>query len=182
MSVATATLDPFISLPGLHPYHAALQIIGTIGCIIYVGGYLLVQSGRICGNSVGYSTSKLAAASFVLASLLTSFNLAAFLIQISFIAISLYGIWYRLSGRISARRDRSGAARMRVSNAALTPVMVHSRPRRKGMSDKQIVTSLPHSESHRALIERKPRNTAIAFQFPIQEVGADPARPAPSCK
>ncbi len=106
-------LDPFASLHRMQHYHAALQITGTVGCLIYVGGYLLVQTGRICGNGAGYSASKLIAASFVLASLITSFNLASFLIQISFIAISLYGLWYRLSGRISARLDRRVAAMSR---------------------------------------------------------------------
>ncbi len=103
-------LDPFASYYTVQAYHAVLQIIGAIGCLIYVGGYLLVQSGRVCGNGGGYSASKLIAASFVLASLVTSFNLASFLIQISFIAISIYGLWYRLSGRITARLDRSAAA------------------------------------------------------------------------
>lgn len=106
-------LDPFASLHRKDDYHAILQIIGTVGCLIYVGGYLLVQTGRICGNGVGYAASKLFAASFVLASLVTSFNLASFLIQVSFIAISLYGIWYRLRGRISAQLDRRAAASSR---------------------------------------------------------------------
>ncbi|TVP72761.1 MAG: hypothetical protein EA339_05750 [Rhodobacteraceae bacterium] len=108
-------LDPFATLHRKDDYHAILQIIGTIGCLIYVGGYLLVQTGRLCGNGIGYAASKLVAASFVLASLVTSFNLASFLIQVSFIAISLYGLWYRLSRRISARLDRRAAASSRPS-------------------------------------------------------------------
>jgi len=116
MSVPT---DPFVSFESLYAYHSLLQIIGTIGSLIYVGGFLLVQSGRMDGNSVSYSSSKLIAAICVLASLLTAFNLASFLIQISFIAIALYGIWYRLSGRISAQLDRSSAAAVSI------PVMSH---------------------------------------------------------
>ena len=102
-----ADLIPNVAMfAALEAHHEALQLLGALGGLIYVGGYLLVQCGHICGNSVAFTASKLLAAAMVLLSLGTAFNLAAFLIQISFIAISIYGLWYRLSGRFAARRSR----------------------------------------------------------------------------
>ena len=101
--------DPFPNvsmLAALQPHHSAVQLLGALGSLIYVGGYLLVQCGHICGNSVTFTASKLLAAVMVLVSLGAAFNLAAFLIQISFILISIYGLWYRVSGRFAARRAR----------------------------------------------------------------------------
>lgn len=95
-----------LMLAALEPHHFALQLLGALGSLIYVGGYLLVQCGHICGNSATFTASKLLAAVMVLVSLGTAFNLAAFLIQISFIVISIYGLWYRFSGRFAARRAR----------------------------------------------------------------------------
>lgn len=89
--------------------HILLQSIGVLGSIAYVAGFFLVQSGKLCGNGLLYPCSKLFAAICVSLSLLTAFNLAALLIQISFITIALYGICFRLSRQISARRDRFAA-------------------------------------------------------------------------
>ena len=98
--------EPIVVMTSLEAHHLALQTIGAIGSLIYIGNYLLVQCGHICGNSVIDTISKFLAALCVMVSLATAFNLATFLIQISFIAISIFGLWYRLSGRLVARRAR----------------------------------------------------------------------------
>lgn len=90
--------------------HVYLQITGVIGGCTYVSMFFLVQSGRICGNGVLYPCMQLFAASCVLASLTTAFNLAAFVIQVCFILIAAYGIWYRITGRLSARLERVSAS------------------------------------------------------------------------
>lgn len=105
----TTVIDWLGSVYDAQPLHVSLQITGVIGSVTYVGAFFLVQSGRICGNGVSYPCIQILAAGCVLASLTTAFNLAAFVIQVSFILIALYGIWYRVSGRLSARLDRSGA-------------------------------------------------------------------------
>ena len=83
-------------IEALAPFHAHLQAIGAVGSLIYVAGFLMLQSGRLCGNGLAYPASKLVAAVCVLASLTTAFNLAAFLTQLSFVAIAFYGIGFRL--------------------------------------------------------------------------------------
>lgn len=102
----TDPMPPFAALTAMEPFHMGFQLLGALGSLIYVGGYLLVQCGHVCGNSAAFTASKLIAAVLVLVSLGTAFNLAAFLIQISFIAISIYGLWYRLSGRLAAQSAR----------------------------------------------------------------------------
>ena len=98
--------DSTVLLATLETHHLVLQAIGAVGSLIYVGSYLLVQCGHICGNSLFDTICKLLAALCVMVSLATAFNLATFLIQISFIVISIFGLWYRMSGRLVARRAR----------------------------------------------------------------------------
>ena len=83
-------------IEALLPLHGPLQALGAAGSLIYVAGFLMLQSGRLCGNGLAYPVSKLVAALCVLASLMTAFNLAAVLTQVSFVAIALYGIGFRL--------------------------------------------------------------------------------------
>ncbi len=138
-------IPTFAMLAALAPFHFVLQLLGALGSLIYVGGYLLVQCGHICGNSVAFTASKLVAAGMVLLSLGTAFNLAAFLIQVSFIAISIYGLWYRLSGRLAARCARialhestraaglaDDAARAPDLASAIYPVAFEEGPGRPG--------------------------------------------------
>ena len=86
-------------IEALAPFHGPLQALGAAGSLIYVAGFLMLQSGRLCGNGLAYPVSKLIAALCVLASLCTAFNLAAFLTQVSFVAIAFYGIGFRLRRR-----------------------------------------------------------------------------------
>lgn len=72
-----------------------LQGIGVLGFILYVGGFFLVQNRMICGNGIAYPLSKVIAACFVLISLYVDFNLASFLIQVSYIGIGLFGLAMR---------------------------------------------------------------------------------------
>lgn len=79
----------------LQSYPQALQAIGVIGFSLYITAFTLLQTGRICGNSVGYTCFVVTAASCVLISLVTAFNLAAFLIQSSYVCIGLFGLTRR---------------------------------------------------------------------------------------
>lgn len=87
-------------------YPTLLQFIGVIGFILYVGGFFLVQNGTVCGNGVLYPLSKVIAAVFVLMSLIGAFNLASFLIQVSYIGIGVYGVAMRFRDQ-RKRRIRS---------------------------------------------------------------------------
>lgn len=68
------------------------DIMGLLGVVFYLGSYAALQFEIIDGRKVVYPLLNFLAASFVLVSLFENFNLPSLLIQISWIAISLYGI------------------------------------------------------------------------------------------
>jgi len=68
--------------------------LGILGFLFYIASYALLQTRIIQGDSVSYITLNLLAAILVLISLTNHFNIASALIQISWIAISLYGLFY----------------------------------------------------------------------------------------
>jgi hypothetical protein len=69
-----------------------LEAVGILGVVIYMGSYVLLNVGCITGRGFHYTLMNMAAAICVLASLLQSFNLASAMIQVCWIAISLYGL------------------------------------------------------------------------------------------
>lgn len=83
----------------LRQFPEVLQLIGILGFSLYIFTFSLLQAGKICGNSTRYACCIVVAASCVLLSLVTAFNLPAFLIQSSYIAIGLFGIVRRWLGR-----------------------------------------------------------------------------------
>ena len=89
-------------------YPDIAELIGVIGFMLYIGGFFSVQSGFLCGNGIAFPALQVTAASFVLVSLSTAYNLPSFMIQTSYIAIGLFGITLRLR-RI--RSNRPGVTR-----------------------------------------------------------------------
>ena len=69
-----------------------LEALGILGVVIYMGSYVLLNAGYITGQGYHYTLMNMAAAICVLASLSQSFNLASAMIQVCWIAISLYGL------------------------------------------------------------------------------------------
>ncbi|WP_299688323.1 cyclic nucleotide-binding domain-containing protein [uncultured Tateyamaria sp.] len=77
------------------------QLAGFVGVAFYLGAYGLLQLGVIRGNDYPYALMNLAAASLVLVSLLTSWNLFSAIIQISWITLSVLGmgrVWLMTRG------------------------------------------------------------------------------------
>jgi paired small multidrug resistance pump len=68
------------------------DIVGLIGSALVVASYFLLQSGRISGTSLPYQLSNIAGSSCILVSLFGGFNVAVCLLQLTWIAISVYGI------------------------------------------------------------------------------------------
>lgn len=67
-------------------------LAGLAGFVVYVMAYALLQFGVFSGHSVAYTVSNTVAAALVLVSLIAEFNLAAALIQVTWIAIGLVGM------------------------------------------------------------------------------------------
>ncbi|WP_083100317.1 CBU_0592 family membrane protein [Pseudophaeobacter leonis] len=129
-------MSDFIAALQQHPQ--ILQLIGVVGFSLYITAFTLLQTGRICGNSVGYTCFVVTAASCVLISLVTAFNLAAFLIQASYVCLGLFGLSRRFVLRkmrqSKMRQSQSQPEPLRQSFAAMRR---HARDRR---SPNQLVT------------------------------------------
>ena len=71
---------------------------GNIGVGLMVLGYLLLQAEKITSRDLSYSLLNGAGALLVVISLLYQFNLSAFLVEVFWLLISIYGL-VRYAGR-----------------------------------------------------------------------------------
>ena len=76
--------------------------IGMLGTLLVLGAFFLLQAGKIHGNRLAYQLLNLLGAAGVLVSLSGKFNLAVFLLEAAWIAISVYGIVRSFKARGSA--------------------------------------------------------------------------------
>ena len=75
------------------------DLIGLIGVGCVLLAYFLLQLERVRGDSVSYLLLNLVGACLLLVSLMVTFNLASFVIEICWLAISLFGL-----GKLAWRR------------------------------------------------------------------------------
>ncbi len=75
---------------------------GLIGVTLILFAYFLLQAGRLRGDALTHQLLNAAGAVLVLVSLLYAFNLSAFLMELAWLAVSIYGI-------VRARRARRRA-------------------------------------------------------------------------
>lgn len=68
------------------------NIIGGIGVFLLILDYFLLETGKVKPHDISYCGINIAACVCVLYSLAFAWNLPSFIIQVSFIAISIYGI------------------------------------------------------------------------------------------
>jgi multidrug transporter EmrE-like cation transporter len=72
-----------------------LDLVGNVGVLMLMVAYLLLQLNRLsCG--LIYSVLNAVGASLIVISLLTNFNLSAFLMEVFWVLISLLGIYRSL--------------------------------------------------------------------------------------
>lgn len=69
------------------------QWIGFVGMVFIVVAYFLLQSERLDTRSLHYQLLNLGGAVLLLISLCVHFNLGSFIIELFWIAITLYGIY-----------------------------------------------------------------------------------------
>ncbi|MEX0311170.1 MAG: hypothetical protein AB3N17_13110 [Tateyamaria sp.] len=72
------------------------EVIGILGFVLYVLNYSLLTTRWLNSDSLIYFAINLVAAGCVLIGLMASFNLAAALIQVFWVLMSLLGIFVRL--------------------------------------------------------------------------------------
>lgn len=71
---------------------AVHDVAGVFGVALILTAYAGLQLGRLAGGGFGYSLANLLGSGLILASLLRSFNLASFVIEAFWIAISVIGL------------------------------------------------------------------------------------------
>jgi membrane-bound ClpP family serine protease len=76
--------------------------IGLLGVAAILLAYFLLQAGYVRGHALSYQLMNAFGALLVLVSLFYAFNLSAFLMELAWLAVSIYGI---ARGR---RRKRGG--------------------------------------------------------------------------
>ena len=69
------------------------DVVGTVGVLIIVLAYLLLQVERINPKSLEYSLSNAIGSIMILYSLMEHWNLASVVIEVFWIMISLYGVY-----------------------------------------------------------------------------------------
>ena len=80
------------------------DLVGTTGVVLVLVAYLLLQTEKLASNSLSYSVVNLLGALLITVSLLYDFNFSAFIIEIFWIGISIYGI---VRSNTAARREMS---------------------------------------------------------------------------
>ena len=75
--------------------------IGLAGTLMVLLAFFLLQAGRLPGNGIAYQLLNLLGAAGVLVSLLGTFNPAVFLLELTWVLISAYGIMRTLRNRPS---------------------------------------------------------------------------------
>ncbi len=75
------------------------DIVGNLGVLCIVGCYLLLQLGKMTSEMLAFSVINLIGAALILISLSVEFNLAAAMIEIFWVMISVVGIVRYLRNR-----------------------------------------------------------------------------------
>lgn len=65
---------------------------GLFGVAIILFAYFLLQAGRVRGDALVYQLMNAGGALAVLVSLMYAFNLSAFVMELAWLAVSIYGI------------------------------------------------------------------------------------------
>lgn len=68
------------------------DVVGTVGVVLILAAYFLLQTERWSGQSLSYSLVNLIGSLMITVSLIYDFNLSSFIIEVAWIAISIYGI------------------------------------------------------------------------------------------
>ena len=78
------------------------DFLGNVGVLLILLSYLLLQMKKIKSQSMYYSLMNAIGALLILVSLYYNFNLSAFVMEIFWLLISLYGLWQSRSVKTQA--------------------------------------------------------------------------------
>ncbi|MGH8184749.1 MAG: CBU_0592 family membrane protein [Rhodanobacteraceae bacterium] len=67
-------------------------VVGLAGMIVTLLAYLLLQARRLHGNGIVYQLMNAVGSAAIIVSLIYAFNLPAMILEVAWLAISIYGI------------------------------------------------------------------------------------------
>ncbi len=73
--------------------YAWYDVIGNFGVAMILLAYGLLQAERVSNRALSYHILNLVGAALILVSLCFAFNLSSFIIELAWMAISLYGLY-----------------------------------------------------------------------------------------
>jgi hypothetical protein len=79
--------------------YAWYDVVGTLGTVLIIGTYILLQLGRIRSEQLGYSLLNAGGAALIIVSLYFNFNFSAFIVEFFWLLISIFGIAKYFSSR-----------------------------------------------------------------------------------
>ncbi|TAN08026.1 MAG: hypothetical protein EPN36_01000 [Rhodanobacteraceae bacterium] len=68
------------------------MIVGLIGMLVTLFAYFLLQARKLGGNGIVYQLMNALGSAAIIVSLIYAFNLPAMILEIAWLAISIYGI------------------------------------------------------------------------------------------
>ena len=68
------------------------DLVGNVGVVLIVGVYFALQSGRLAASDLRFSVLNGLGALLILVSLYFEFNLSAFIVELVWLLISIYGL------------------------------------------------------------------------------------------
>jgi hypothetical protein len=87
------------------------DFVGLAGVGFVLGAFWLLQAGRLAGDAIGYQLANLFGAIFILVSIFgpgpdVRDVISTTIMQLAWIAISLYGLWRGAKARVGKFRQR----------------------------------------------------------------------------
>ncbi len=68
------------------------DLLGNVGVVVVLGTYVALQIGRLDPRRMGYSALNALGAGLITVSLSFEFNLSAFVVEVAWVAVSVYGM------------------------------------------------------------------------------------------
>lgn len=90
-------------------HYAFHDFVGNVGLVLLLGTYLLLQTGRISSGQLRYSIFNAFASLLIGVSLIFKFNMSAFLVEVFWFLISVYGIFKYVSLRRKVPGQRAAS-------------------------------------------------------------------------
>ena len=84
--------------------------VGLAGVLVVLLAYFGLQAGRLRGDGVPFQLANIAGAAGIAVSLVYDFNLSAMAIELSWIAISIYGLVRGVKARAAEKAAARAAA------------------------------------------------------------------------